>query len=299
MTGHDKGQPPMNHAKQNTLVSASWLAEHLDDPNIAIVDASFFVPGGTAPAKKQFSERHIPGSVFFDINEIADCDSSQDHSMPSSAVFDSKIGLLGIGNESHVIAYDSMGGGCAAARVWWMFKAFGHDMVSVLNGGLVRWEMEGHPLTQLLPIRQEKSFTAKREALGRVMSKADMLANIDTQAYQVIDARSAGRFAGIDPEPRPGLRAGHIPGSINIPYTDLFDSDEKTLASETQLKEQFDCAGVDLTRPITTSCGSGVTACTIALAAYLLGKADVSIYDGSWVDWASDPDTPITTGPTR
>lgn len=287
----------MDYVNPTALVSTDWLAGHLNDDDLAIVDASFFVPGGTAPAKEQYADGHIPGALYFDINEIADPAASQDHTVPSAAVFNTKVGALGIDNNTRVIAYDAAGGGCAAARVWWMFHAFGHDNVAVLDGGLTKWKSENRPLTTDVPTPTTKSFTASREALDMVLSKDDILGNIDAQDYQVVDARSAGRFAGTDPEPKAGLRSGHIPGSRNVPFASLFSPDSKTFKPAGDIKSAFDAAGVDLSKPTATTCGSGVTACTVALGAYLLGKDDVAIYDGSWVDWGADPETPIQTGP--
>ncbi len=234
--------------------------------------------------------------MFFDINDIADPDAAQDHTVPSAAVFGEKVGALGISNNTQVIAYDAMGGGCAAARVWWMFRAYGHDKIAVLDGGLTKWTAENRTLSTDQPQITAKMFAPSAEALTLVRSKNDIKSNIDAAAYQVVDARSAGRFAGTDPEPKAGLRSGHIPGSRNVPFGGLFDSASKTFKSADDLKAQFDAAGVDLVAPIATTCGSGVTACTVALSAYLLGKDDVAIYDGSWVDWGGDPETPIATG---
>lgn len=287
----------MNYVNPNALVSTDWLAEHLSDNDLAIVDASFFVPGGTAPAKEQYAEGHIPGAVYFDINDIADPDAAQDHTIPSAAVFNAKVGALGIGNDTMVVAYDAAGGGCAAARVWWMLRAFGHDKVAVLDGGLTKWQSEGRQLETNTPTPTPKSFTASREALPLVRSKDDIRANITAKAYQVVDARAAGRFEGTADEPKAGLRSGHIPGSRNVPFASLFTPETKTFRAADEIKATFDAAGVDLSRPLATTCGSGVTACTVALSAYLLGKDDIAIYDGSWVDWGSDPDTPIDTGP--
>lgn len=287
----------MDYANTHALVSTAWLAKHLSDENLTILDASYFVPGGTAPAKEQYAEGHLPGALYFDINDVADPDADQDHTIPSSAVFNAKVGALGIGNDTMVIVYDAAGGGCAAARVWWMFRAFGHGKVAVLDGGLTKWKSEDRPLTTDVSAPPLSTFTASREALDMVRSKDDIRSNIEANAYQVVDARSAGRFAGADPEPKAGLRSGHIPGSLNVPFASLFNRESKTFKSADEIKSVFDSAGVDLSKPTATTCGSGVTACTVALGAYLLGKDDIAIYDGSWVDWGSDPDTPVDTGP--
>ncbi len=289
----------MDYTNTDALVSTKWLADHLDDPDLVVVDASFFVPGGTAPAIEKFAVGHLPGALYFDINDVADPEIDQDHTMPSAEVFNAKVGALGIGNDTFVVAYDAMGGGCAAARVWWMFRTFGHDRVAVLNGGLGKWTAESRPLTKDMPQRPAVTYAATHEARDQVKFKTDILSNVGIGAFQVVDARSAGRFAGTDPEPRTGLKSGHIPGSRNVPFGSLFDPDDKTFKSADALKSNFDAAGVDLSEPITTTCGSGVTACTVALAAYLLGKQDVTIYDGSWVDWGSDPDTPVINGPAK
>ncbi|MBT7451299.1 MAG: sulfurtransferase, partial [Rhodospirillaceae bacterium] len=195
----------MNYVNLDALVSTEWLANHLGDENLVVVDASFFVPGGTAPAKEQYDAGHIPGAVFFDINDIADPNAAQDHTVPTASVFGQKVGALGIGNDTKVIAYDAAGGGCAAARVWWMFRAYGHDNVAVLDGGLTKWRSENKPLSADQPQIGAKSFAATQEALEMVRSKDDIKNNIDAALYQVVDARSAGRFAGTDPEPKAGL----------------------------------------------------------------------------------------------
>ena len=286
----------MDYVNTDALVSTEWLAAHLEDDTVVVVDASFFVPGGTAPAQEQYKAGHIPNAVFFDINDIADRNATQDHTVPSSTVFSVKVGALGIDNQTHVIAYDAMGGGCAAARVWWMFRAYGHTNVSVLDGGLIKWNAESRALETSVPRPEPKPFIANHEALDKVRSKNEIRANIEQKAYQVVDARSAGRFTGTEPEPKSGLRSGHIPGSLNVPFGSLFNQETKTFKTANELKSSFDAAGANLAEPMATTCGSGVTACTVALGAYLLGKDDVAIYGGSWVDWGSDPDTPVATG---
>lgn len=277
------------------LVETNWLADHLRDPNLRILDASYFVPGGVDPARAQYMDGHIPGAIFFDINDVAEPGGSKEHTFPSATVFAQKVGALGIGNGHHVIVYDHLGGTCAAARVWFMFRAFGHARVSVLNGGRTKWTAEGRPMTKEVPHFPAADF--KVHASPALKSKAEIRANIDERAFQVLDARGQGRFEGTEPEPRAGLRSGHIPGSLNLPFLQLIDGDTKIWKSPEDLRARFAAAGVDLARPVTTTCGSGVSACALALGAHLAGKSDVAIYDGSWIDWGSDSSVPVVTGP--
>ncbi len=280
------------------IVSTEWLATHLNDPNIRIVDASYFVPGGIEPALKQYAEGHLPGAVFFNINEIADPNGKKDHTFPTADIFAQKVGALGLGNQNHIVAYDHWGGPCAASRVWWMFRHFGHTNVSVLDGGLKKWVAEGRALSTDTPQITPATFTAGK-GTGVVRQKADMLANIDKKDWQVLDARGVGRFTGTEPEPRPGLRSGHIPGALSMSFMQMYDPATLTLKTKDEIRKAFADAGVDLSKPLVTSCGSGVSACNVALGAYLLGKDDVGIYDGSWVEWGADHSLPLETGPAR
>ncbi len=282
----------------DALVSTQWLAVRLNDPSILIVDASYFVPGGIAPAKAQFAEGHLPGAYFFDINDVADPNGRKDHTFPTAAIFAAKVGALGITNAHHIIAYDYMGGACAAARVWWMFRHFGHEKVSVLDGGLKKWKAENRALStedpKILPAYFDTVATR-----SIVRSCTDMQANIVAKTWQTVDARGAGRFEGTEPEPRPGLRSGHIPSARNVPFATLLESSTQTFKDKAAIKKAFISAGVDLSKPITTTCGSGVTACTVALGAYLVGKTDVNIYDGSWLEWGADSTLPLEAGPAK
>jgi thiosulfate/3-mercaptopyruvate sulfurtransferase len=243
-------------------------------------------------ARAEFEAAHIPGAVFFDIDAIADHRTSLPHMLPSAAEFAAAAGALGIGSGDRVVVYD-VRGVVSAARVWWSFRAFGHDAVAVLDGGLKKWRAEGRPVESGAPKPAPRAFGARpRPELVRDLDA--MRANLGSRAAQVLDARSAGRFAGTEPEPRPGLRGGHIPGSLNLPYETLYRPDG-TLRSPGELRGAVQAAGVDLGRPIVTTCGSGVTASVLALALHLLGRPDVAVYDGSWSEWGGRADTPIET----
>jgi thiosulfate/3-mercaptopyruvate sulfurtransferase len=288
----------MTYNLSDAIVSTGWLNARLEDPKIRIVDASYFVPGGIEPAKKQYAEGHLPGAVFFDINEVASPKVTKDHTFPTAEIFAEKVGALGLGNDHHIIAYDHWGGACAASRVWFMFRYFGHNNVSVLDGGLKRWIAEGRPLTTDVPKITPVKFTASKTS-HVVRTRDEMLANIDKREWQVLDVRGAGRYQGTEPEPRPGLRSGHIPGALNMSFAALYDPASQTLKGTEAMAKAFKDAGVDLTKPLVTSCGSGVSACAVALGAYMLGKDDVQIYDGSWVEWGADHSLPLETGPAK
>lgn len=285
----------MDYANPQALVGTGWLAENLDAPNVRVIDVSYFLPGVKRNAKKEFAATHIPGAVFFDIDDIADKDSDLPHMLPDAEKFSDKVSALGIGNADKVIAYDANGGGMAAARGWWTFRVFGHDDVCVLNGGLPKWLAEGRPTTDKAPSPTPATYTAaKNEALVRNIGQ--LLANVDSAAEQVVDARSKERFEGTAPEPREGARSGHIPGSLNLPFVEFFDKERNfVMHGAEELTRAITAAGLDLERPITTTCGSGVTASMLALGFYLIGKEDVAVYDGSWSEWGMRQDTPIET----
>lgn len=235
-------------------------------------------------AKAEFKQRHIPGTLFFDIDECSDKTSSLDHMLPSREHFAEYVGSLGIGNNTHVVVYDTSDfGSYSAPRVWWMFRLFGHNCVSVLDGGMKNWLKEEKQLTAEYcpPERQEFNASVNQ---SWVKTYEDIVKNIDTKQFQVIDARSAGRFRGTEPEPRDDTKPGHFPGAINMPFTSFMDASGKELEPE-QLRRLFQEACVDLDRPLWASCGSGVTACHVVLAAHLLGHPGVSVYDGSWAEW--------------
>jgi thiosulfate/3-mercaptopyruvate sulfurtransferase len=284
----------MPYAHPEDLVSTEWLAAHIDRDDVRVVDGSFTLPGVTPTAQEAYATRHIQGAVFFDIDAISDHANPLPHMLPSDADFARLAGALGLGDEHRIVVYD-MAGFNSAPRVWWMLKNFGHKHVALLDGGLPKWLAEGRPVTAELPKPRPARFTAHFDR-GRVRDKAQLLANIDAKREQVLDARAKGRFAGTAPEPRPGMRSGHIPGSLNLPYDLLADPKTKTLLPATEIERRFREAGVSRDKPIVTSCGSGVTACALAFGLHLIGWQEAAIYDGSWSEWGLPGDTPVATG---
>jgi thiosulfate/3-mercaptopyruvate sulfurtransferase len=277
-------------ALMDPLVSTEWLAKTLGAPGLRVLDGSWHMPQLRRDPRAEFAQAHIPGAVFFDIDAIADHATELPHMLPDAATFERAVGALGIGSGDRVVVYD-VRGVVSAARVWWTFRAFGHDAVAVLDGGLRKWRAEGRPVETGAPTTAARGFKATlRPELVRDL--AAMRANVDSRRAQVLDARSAGRFAGTEPEPRAGLRGGHIPGSLNLPYDTLYREDG-TLKGPAELRAAFQASGLDLARPVVTTCGSGVTASVLALALYLVGRRDVAVYDGSWSEWGGKPDTPV------
>lgn len=275
------------------LVETEWLAAHLDAPDVVIVDGSWHLPPENRDAHAEYLEEHIPGAVFFDIDKIADTDSPLPHMLPAPEKFSSIMRKMGIGDGVRIVVYDSVGM-FSAARVWWTFRTMGVEDVTVLNGGLPKWKADGHNVETGEPApRGERHFTARRNA-GFVRDADDVLAISNDGSAQIIDARSAGRFKGVDPEPRAGLRSGCIPNSLNVPYQAILNADG-TLKAAPQLKAIFEAAGTDLGKPIVTTCGSGVTASILFLALAIIGHNDLAVYDGSWTEWGGSDTLPIET----
>lgn len=277
------------------IVETEWLAQHLESPDIVLLDGSTHLPTSGRNARNEFATEHIPGAYFFDIDEVADKKNPLPHMLPSSVQFASQIKAMGIGDGTRVIVYDTEGL-YSAARVWWMFRTMGHSDVAVLNGGMKKWKAEGRPVTDETSLkRQPRHFTPRANA-ALVRDAADVKALIGHPSVQIVDARAAGRFTGSTPEPRKGLRSGRIPGSRNVPFGTLLNADG-TLKPKDELRRVFAAAGVDIERPVVASCGSGVTAGVIAFALAQLGRTDAAVYDGSWSEWGAREDLPIETGP--
>jgi len=285
----------MPYARPEALVGSEWLAAHIGDPHVRIVDCSFKLPGITPTTRADYQQGHIPGAVFFDIDDIAAPGTSLPHMIPSPDRFAQKIGALGIGNDDRIIVYDGAGLS-SAGRAWWMLRLFGHHDVALLDGGLVKWKAEGRPLDIAVPSPAPRRFTARFDP-ALVRDKAALQGNLATRHEQVVDARAAGRFDGTAAETRPGLRSGHIPDSRSLPYEQVTDPVTRQLRSADELAALFRGAGVALDRPVVTSCGSGVTACALAFVLHLIGHPGAAVYDGSWSEWGRPGDTPIETGP--
>lgn len=275
-----------------SLVDVDWLVSNPAQPGLQILDASWHLPGSGRDARAEYIEGHIPGAAFFDIDRIVDPESDLPHMLPDAARFAAEMGALGIDNDSTVVVYDSHGL-FSAARAWWMLRVFGHERVAVLNGGLPAWRAHDLPLVSGDITPEPATFIARFDP-GRVWSLEDVARNLETGTARLIDARPPGRFSGTDPEPRAGLRSGHVPGSHNVPFDRVTDPETKQVLAEDELRTLLDDRDE---RPIVCSCGSGVSACVLAFALHRLGRDDVAVYDGSWAEWAGREDTPVESGP--
>lgn len=285
----------MSSANMPILVRPEWLEERKSCSDIRILDASWYLPAENRDAYSEYEKAHIPGAIFFDIDGISDENSTLPHMLPSAPEFAMRMSRLGLSNTSQVIIYDGHGL-MSAARAWWMFRVFGHEKVAVLNGGIQAWKDAGLSLVGGLndgnkPVSKGNFIANLNDTLVRSLDQ--VWYNLDTKTEQLVDARPAGRFDGIDPEPRAGLRAGHVPGSINVPFVQLLDPDNRQMLPVEDIREIFEQSGLDLERPIIASCGSGVTACVLALALATLGHERVAIYDGSWAEWGGIDACPI------
>jgi thiosulfate/3-mercaptopyruvate sulfurtransferase len=284
----------MTTPTNDPLVSTDWLAAHLGDTGLRILDASFKLPGVTPLPKDDYLRGHIPGAVFFDVDAVSDHSNPLPHMFPSAEQFGRDVGALGIGNGDTVVVYDA-GGWVAGPRAWWMFRSYGHDNVRVLDGGLKKWTAEGRPTESGAVSPKPATFKATFDA-RRVRTMDEMVGNLGSLREQVIDARASERFEGRAAEPRPGLRPGHIPGSRNIPYNRLFDAATGVMKPLSELRAAFSEAGIRLDVPIVTSCGSGVSAAVLTLALYRLGVENPALYDGSWSEWGIAGGPPVATG---
>jgi thiosulfate/3-mercaptopyruvate sulfurtransferase len=276
-----------------TLVSTEWLAKHLKDPDLRILDGSWYLPAEERDPKAEYDTAHIPGARFFDIDEISDGRSSLPHMVPPIEKFMSRMRAMGVGDGHQVVVYDGAGIK-SAPRVWWMFKLMGQENVAVLDGGLPKWIAEGRAIEDMPPMPRDRHMTVRfQNNLVRDVTQVSHASKLGSP--QIVDARAADRFRGEVPEPREGLRAGHIPKSRNVPFGTLLN-DDQTLKSTDETRTIFEAAGVDLSKPIITSCGSGVTAAVLALALERLGHNEWALYDGSWSEWGMYPTVPIATG---
>lgn len=277
----------------DSLVSTEWLANEMGASDLRIVDATKHLAGTGRDAAAEYEAGHIPGAVFMDLGDLVDSNAPVENTLPPAAKFASRMQSLGLGDGSRIVIYDDSAVK-TAARAWFMLNMFGAHDVAILDGGMAKWKAEGRPLAQGKETLRHRHFTVWQDNKN-LRTKADVLANLHSKAEQVVDARGAARFSGDEEDPRPNIASGHIPGSRNVPFTALYNADG-TFKDADGLRKIFADAGVDLDKPVTTSCGSGVTACVVAFGMHLLGKEDFALYDGSWTEWGADKDTPKELG---
>ncbi|HHB81737.1 MAG TPA: 3-mercaptopyruvate sulfurtransferase [Aliiroseovarius sp.] len=283
----------MPHSDPRKLVTTDWLGAHLKDPDLRILDASWYLPDDGRDVAGEYAAEHIPGARFFDLDEVSDLRSELPHMVPPVEKFMSRMRAMGVGDGHQVVVYDSAGL-LSAARVWWLFRLMGQMDVAVLDGGLPKWKAEGRPLEDLPPMVRDRHMVVRfQNQLLRDVTQVARASKL--RDHEILDARSPGRFAGDEPEPREGLRGGHIPGSKNVPFTELLNGDG-TMKDEASLRAAFAAAGVDLEKPVISTCGSGVTACIIDLALERLGHTNHAVYDGSWSEWGMYNDLKVETG---
>ncbi|CAI9088007.1 OLC1v1022234C1 [Oldenlandia corymbosa var. corymbosa] len=298
---------------KDPVVSVDWLHTNLEEPDLKVLDASWYMPDEQRNPLQEYQVAHIPGALFFDVDGISDRSTNLPHMLPSEGAFAAAVSALGIENKDGLVVYDGKGI-FSAARVWWMFRVFGHDRVWVLDGGLPRWRASGYDVESSASGDAILKASAASEAIEKVYQGQrvgpitfetrfqphllwtldQVRNNIEERTYQLVDARSKARFDGVAPEPRKGIRSGHVPGSKCVPFPQMLDGSQTLLPAD-ELKKKFEEQGVSLENPIVTSCGTGVTACVVALGLHRLGKTDVPVYDGSWTEWGSNPDTPVST----
>ena len=285
----------MTYANPDSLVDTAWVAEHLDDPNVRILDGSYHLAATGRDAKADYAAAHIAGALHFDIDTVCDpAPTPSPHMFPSNENFAAAVGGMGISNDTRVIVYDADGLFCAP-RVWWMFRVFGHENVAVMTGGFRTWQAENRPVTTDVATFPQTTFNATRDDT-KLRSIEQITANLDSNQELVLDARAANRFAGELPEAREGVEPGHIPGSANLPYAEIVDAEAGAFRDADTLRAAFDRVGADGLRTVATSCGSGVTACILGLGMHLIGRDNWALYDGSWTEWGGNVDTPKDKG---